>query len=208
MKCLDVHAQIVQLRDFAATISEGVKLWLLEERGAAIAEIAIMSPLLILLTLGGVDFGGAVNTATKLNSAARAGAQYGAAHPADTCGIVAAVKNATTNNTTGLTIYVGTATIADATTKTDLSSSCSSSTAPAAYYCTCAPNASATTSSSLVIDCLTGGPCTPSYKNYYVAVSVQQTYTPTLSVTRLPVIGSTGISTAIQLAGAATVQFQ
>ena len=46
-------------------------------RGAAIVEFAVVSPLLVLLLVGTIDFGRVFYTAMALTNAARAGAQYG-----------------------------------------------------------------------------------------------------------------------------------
>jgi Flp pilus assembly protein TadG len=59
----------------------------------------VILPVLVLLIVGLFDYGGAVNTSTKLNSAARAGLQYAMKYPADTAGIVYAARNATSDTT-------------------------------------------------------------------------------------------------------------
>lgn len=175
----------------------------LSDKGGALIEFAIVLPILVVLSLGTADYGGAVNLATKLNNAARAGAQYGLAHPADTCGIVAAVTGATNDSTTGMTVNV----FQGPTTSSSAAiSGCSNATAPVAYYCTCSDSGSTAT----VQDCTTGTCASPAYKNFYVGVSVTQTYRPTLAVSRLAITGSTGLpaSTGISMTGKAVIQFQ
>lgn len=63
-------------------------------RGAALTEMAILLPVLILLLLGSVDFGRGFFDALAVESAANAGAQYGGIDTVtakDTAGIRAAV---------------------------------------------------------------------------------------------------------------------
>ena len=65
--------------------------------GTALVEFALVSPLLLLLLAGALDYGMALRTATSVAAAARAGAQYGslsASNVADTAGIRAAAVNA------------------------------------------------------------------------------------------------------------------
>lgn len=52
-------------------------------RGAAAVEFAVVLPLLVLLLLGGADFGRCFYSAMAVTNAARAGAEYGAMHPFD-----------------------------------------------------------------------------------------------------------------------------
>ena len=61
-------------------------------RGQALVELALITPVLLLLLLIAVDFGRLFFTYIQLNNAAREGAAYGAASPADTPGITAAVQ--------------------------------------------------------------------------------------------------------------------
>ena len=173
------------------------------ERGRVAVEFAIIVPVLVVLTLGAVDYGAAANVATKLDSAARAGAQYGLNHPADTCGIAAAVLNAT--NASGLAnvsnfaikVFQGPSTSTDVT-------ACSSATAPVAYYCTC------TDSGATATNCSTGTCTSPAYKTYYVGVSVSATYKPTIAIATLPVTHATGLpaSSGFSMSGSAVIAFQ
>ncbi|RMD84018.1 MAG: hypothetical protein D6815_05130 [Candidatus Dadabacteria bacterium] len=64
------------------------------QRGAAVLEVAVMLPLLLLLLLGAIDLGRAAADALTIQSAAQAGAQYGAQdtlHAKDVAGIRKAV---------------------------------------------------------------------------------------------------------------------
>jgi Flp pilus assembly protein TadG len=63
------------------------------ERGSALAELAVILPLLLVTTVGLVDFGRAAFEAIEVENAAHAGAAYGARSKglaADTAGITAA----------------------------------------------------------------------------------------------------------------------
>jgi Flp pilus assembly protein TadG len=66
------------------------------ERGQSVLEVALMSPLLLLMLFGMVDLGRWVFQAMEVSSAARAGAQYGIQTrltSVDNAGITAAAKN-------------------------------------------------------------------------------------------------------------------
>jgi Flp pilus assembly protein TadG len=171
------------------------------EKATAVVEFAVAMPVLLVLSIGAVDYGSAVNVATKINNAARAAAQYGVYHPADTCGIVASAKNATNlQSISGVSSFAVKA-YQGPTTSTDVTT-CSSATAPVAYYCTCS------SSGATAVNCVTGSCTSPAYKSYYVAITVSATYTPSLSVGRLPFVGSTGISSSIPMKGYAAIAFQ
>lgn len=65
--------------------------------GIALVEFALVAPLLLLLLAGVLDYGMALRMASSVAAAARAGAQYGSASPAngsDAAGIRAAAANA------------------------------------------------------------------------------------------------------------------
>lgn len=65
--------------------------------GIALVEFALVAPLLLLLLAGVLDYGMALRTASSVAAAARAGAQYGSASPAnasDAAGIRAAAVTA------------------------------------------------------------------------------------------------------------------
>jgi len=74
------------------------------DRGSALVELAVCLPLLVLLMIGAGDFARVFYTSIELNSAARAGAQYGSSNLArsgDTSGMQTAATSAV--NITGLT---------------------------------------------------------------------------------------------------------
>lgn len=69
-------------------------------RGSALVELALVTPLLLMLVAGVLNYGFALRTATAVASAAHAGAQYGisgAANMYDTAGIQAAALNSEPN---------------------------------------------------------------------------------------------------------------
>ena len=191
-----IAAAAAKMRAFAIALG-------LSDQGRVAVEFAIVVPVLVVLTLGAVDYGAAANVATKLDSAARAGAQYGANHPADTCGIAAAVRNAT--NASGLAnisnfkikVFQGPSTTTDVTT-------CVSASAPVAYYCTCSD------SGGTAANCSTGTCTSPAYMTYYVGVSVSATFKPTLAVASLPITHATGLpaSSGFTMGGSAVIAFQ
>jgi Flp pilus assembly protein TadG len=66
------------------------------EHGSSAVEVALMAPILVLLLVGGVDFGRGYYVALEVSSAAESGALYGSLNTSDTTGMVAAAKlNAT-----------------------------------------------------------------------------------------------------------------
>ena len=65
-------------------------------RGSALVEFALMTPFLLILLAGVLDYGRALSKATGVANAARIGAQYGSgsvARSTDTAGIRAAAVN-------------------------------------------------------------------------------------------------------------------
>jgi Flp pilus assembly protein TadG len=67
-----------------------------DEAGSAIIELALVTPLLLVLVLGAFDFGRVFYVAMSTTSAAHAGAQYGAqstASTSDSAGMVQAAVN-------------------------------------------------------------------------------------------------------------------
>jgi len=64
------------------------------QAGASLVEMALVSPLFLLLTFGTVDFGRAFYLAIEIAGGARAGASYGSQNPNDTTGIQASAQNA------------------------------------------------------------------------------------------------------------------
>lgn len=62
--------------------------------GIAGLEFALIAPLLVLVLLGIVDYGRAIDQSIRLETAARAGAQYAMSFPEDIPGIRTSVTNA------------------------------------------------------------------------------------------------------------------
>ena len=67
-------------------------LWSLEE-GSSLVELALVSPVLLLVLLGAVDFGRAYYMAMEVAGAAHAAAEYAVQSPTDTTGIQAAATD-------------------------------------------------------------------------------------------------------------------
>lgn len=63
-------------------------------RGASAVEFGMIAPVMVLLFAGMVDLAGAMQQTIRLESAARASAQYAMGFPGDTSGIVAATAAA------------------------------------------------------------------------------------------------------------------
>lgn len=57
------------------------------ERGQSMVELAVLLPLLVLMTLGAADFARLFSAEVRVANAAREGARYGARHPYDTVGM-------------------------------------------------------------------------------------------------------------------------
>ena len=76
-------------------------------RAAVTVELALLAPVLMLMLVGVIDFGGAIYEQMQLTSAARAGVQFAiqsAANVDDTVGILQAVQNAGSLDTANVTI--------------------------------------------------------------------------------------------------------
>jgi Flp pilus assembly protein TadG len=71
--------------------------------GSSLIEVALVTPVLLLLLLGTFDFGLAFFTAIEVAGAAHAGAEYGIQNPSDSAGIQAAAI-ADAPDVSGLTI--------------------------------------------------------------------------------------------------------
>jgi len=66
----------------------------LGRRAVSALEFAVVAPLLVLLMVAASDFGSALQQATRLETAARSGAQYALAFPSDAAGLTAATVEA------------------------------------------------------------------------------------------------------------------
>jgi Flp pilus assembly protein TadG len=65
--------------------------------GAALVELALVTPILLLLVIGAVDLGHAYYVDLEVENAAHAGAEYGSINPTLTAGITAAAKQSAPN---------------------------------------------------------------------------------------------------------------
>ena len=65
--------------------------------GAALIELALVTPILLLLTIGAVDLGRAGYVGVEVVNAAHAGAEYGSLNPGNTSGITAAAQQSAPN---------------------------------------------------------------------------------------------------------------
>jgi Flp pilus assembly protein TadG len=70
----------------------GLAAALQNDRGTSVIETALVLPVLLLMLAVAVDLGRAFTAAIVTTSAAQAGAMYGAQHPSDIIGMVAAAK--------------------------------------------------------------------------------------------------------------------
>ena len=61
-----------------------------QSRGQSMVELALVTPLLLLLLMIAVDTGRALSAYNQIGGMAREGAYYGSLHPTDTAGITAA----------------------------------------------------------------------------------------------------------------------
>lgn len=73
-----------------------MKTWFRNAEGGALVEVALASPLMLLMMLGAFELGRVAHHAIEVENAARAGASYGSNNPgssADTATITQAAKN-------------------------------------------------------------------------------------------------------------------
>ncbi len=68
----------------ASLVARAIGRFRTSQSGAAAVELAVVSPLLLLLMIGVVDYGRAFYTSVTVANAARAGAEFGAHDPATT----------------------------------------------------------------------------------------------------------------------------
>jgi Flp pilus assembly protein TadG len=62
-------------------LAEGRRSWNRQCQGTAATELAIVLPVMLLLTFAGSDFGRALHEFIALSNAVRVGAEYGTRHP-------------------------------------------------------------------------------------------------------------------------------
>ena len=153
------------------------------EAGSAAVEFAISLPLLVLIIIGIFDYGKAVNLSTKLQNGARAAAQYALYYPGDASGTSsnAATAAQTATNDSNMTV-------------SSLSTTC--------YCIDSGTGVISATSTACNSACGAG-----TTLGHFLTVTTQETFTPTINISRLPVIGSTGI-TSLTLTGSARIQVQ
>ena len=74
-----------------------LRILLKADRGAALVELALVAPTLLLLVLGAVELGRAYFVNLEVVNAAHAGAEYGSLNPTDTAGITTAATQSAPN---------------------------------------------------------------------------------------------------------------
>jgi Flp pilus assembly protein TadG len=115
---------------------------LLSPSGQSLLEVALLTPMLLALLLGGIELGRYAYFSILVGNAARAGAAYGAQNlvlSVDTAGIQTAAKNDFQNNgqnTSKLTVISSNSCGCDSTGAVSPASSCSTATNPGAGICT------------------------------------------------------------------------
>ncbi len=67
------------------------------DQGTALGELALVTPILLLLVFGAVDLGHAYYVELEVENAAHAGAEYGSINPTLTAGITAAAQQSAPN---------------------------------------------------------------------------------------------------------------
>ena len=84
------------MKAFRGRWSRRLMIFLGAEPGAAMAELAVAFPFLLLLAIGAIDYGRIHSTTIAVANAARAGAQYGAQSAGtsgDNLGMISAAQN-------------------------------------------------------------------------------------------------------------------
>lgn len=130
-----------------------------DEVGAAILELALIAPFLILLTIGIIEIGLYTRVAIEVGNAARAGVQY-AAQSTSTSTNVAAIQTAATadaNEVAALTVTPATY--------------CACGMSPGTQINTCTPTPSCGAKDHL---------------DHFVTVTAQKQFTPLIAIVGLP----------------------
>jgi Flp pilus assembly protein TadG len=154
-----------------------------DSRGSAAVEFAITLPILVVIVIGIIDYASAVNLSTKLYNGARAAAQYALYHPGDASGTSSGAAAAAQNATSDTSM-----TVSSVTTTCKCINSSTGVVSTTATVCTSTCGAGFTL-------------------GHFLTVTTQQTFTPTIALSRLAVIGGTGI-TSSTLKGSAQIQVQ
>jgi len=76
---------------------EHLRILRYDNQGAALVELALVIPTLLLLTFAVFDLGRAGYVGIEMENAAHAGAEYGSLNPSDTAGITAAAQQSAPN---------------------------------------------------------------------------------------------------------------
>ncbi|HLI13336.1 MAG TPA: TadE/TadG family type IV pilus assembly protein [Alphaproteobacteria bacterium] len=108
----------------------------LGEGGTAIVELALVAPVLTLLMCGTWDFGNALFQAERLQSAAKAGAQYGIQSPTtatDYAGMISAARNDASDTSNSLTVTAAQVCQCPGGTAVSCSGTCAGNAAPNIY---------------------------------------------------------------------------
>jgi Flp pilus assembly protein TadG len=131
--------------------------------GAAMVELALLLPVLMLILVGAIDYGRAYFVYLEVVNAAHAGAEYGSLNPTDTTGISDAAT-ASAPNVSNLTVPT------------------------AVYGCECSDGTSYSASCSTVPTCTAsaGPPARSTNVVYRVKVTTQAVYTPLMPWTGIP----------------------
>jgi Flp pilus assembly protein TadG len=145
-----------------------------DERGAALVELAVALPMLVILLVGTLDFGRVFRSAMVVTAAARAGALYGAYR----------LDRAAQNPPTGITNAVNTVLASNNLT--------SGPSPTVSLLCACATDGGTFTASSCTATCATG-----THMVTRVSVSVTRTFTLGSALPALPA-SITVTRTAIQ----------
>jgi Flp pilus assembly protein TadG len=141
------------------------------EDAQSLVELALLTPLFLLLLFGVVDFGQAFYVANEIAGAAHAGAIYGSQNPNDTSGIETAVRDGAPDVTN---LSVGTPT----------------------YGCECANGTGYSVNCSITPTCLGGLNVV-----YRVNLTVTDTYTPIVPFPGIPSSISLSSSASMRSAG-------
>ena len=97
-----ISGGVLRVDPFASPRASG-RTRLTSETGSSLLELALLSPLFLLLLAGSVDLGQASLVAIEVSGAASAGAEYGIGNPTDASGIQRAAA-LSAGNLNGLTV--------------------------------------------------------------------------------------------------------
>lgn len=92
-------------------IRRALRSVLRDRGGVAALEFVIVMPVLALIMVATADLGNALQQSIRLETAARAGAQYALSYPSDDTGITAQVRNSLIGWADGSDITIGTPTL-------------------------------------------------------------------------------------------------